>query len=102
MMKRHSPPGAKLNSWVVVVNPAGPHHLWMWRRSVHARHTTSRGASSTRVKITSRSEGRSTDILFLPGGLHGLSAVGPALYRDQQRSHGGVAVARRRVDHGRG
>src|SRR6266545_4753646 len=55
MTKRHTPPGFTSILWVVVVKPFGPHHLPMCSGSVHTFHTSSRGASKTRVPRISRS-----------------------------------------------
>src|SRR5882724_7364403 len=41
--------------WVVVVKPLGPHHRPTCSGSVHTFHTSSRGASKTRVAAISRS-----------------------------------------------
>src|SRR6266498_5718936 len=54
-MNRHTPPGRTSISWTVVVKPFGPHHLTMCVLSVHARYTSSRGASNTRDNTSSRS-----------------------------------------------
>src|SRR5437899_11858302 len=55
MTKRQTPPGFTSILWVVVVNPFGPHHWPMCSGSVHTFHTSSRGASKTRVPRISRS-----------------------------------------------
>src|SRR5258708_12611071 len=55
MTKRHTPPAFTSILWVVVVKPFGPHHLAMCSGSVHSFHTSSRGASKTRVPRISRS-----------------------------------------------
>src|SRR6266487_1283669 len=55
MTKRQTPPGFTSILWVVVVKPFGPHHLPMCSGSVHTFHTSSRGASKTRVPRISRS-----------------------------------------------
>src|SRR6266852_9842886 len=55
MTKRQTPPGFTSILWVVVVKPFGPHHCPMCSGSVHAFHTSSRGASNTRVPRISRS-----------------------------------------------
>src|SRR5213594_1149875 len=55
MTKRQTPPGFTSILWVVVVKPFGPHHSPMCSGSVHAFHTSSRGASKTRVPRISRS-----------------------------------------------
>src|SRR6266571_1485927 len=55
MTKRQTPPGFTSILWVVVVKPFGPHHCPMCSCSVHTFHTSSRGASKTRVPRISRS-----------------------------------------------
>src|SRR6266850_2005404 len=55
MTKRHTPPGFTSILWVVVVKPFGPHHFPTCSGSVHTFHTSSRGASKTRVAAISRS-----------------------------------------------
>src|SRR6266849_925706 len=55
MTKRQTPPAFTSIVWVVVVKPFGPHHLPMCSGSVHTFHTSSRGASKTRVPRISRS-----------------------------------------------
>src|SRR5882672_8700674 len=55
MTKRHTPPAFTSILWVVVVKPLGPHHSAMCSGSVHTFHTSSRGASKTRVPRISRS-----------------------------------------------
>src|SRR5258708_13534308 len=55
MTKRHTPPAFTSILWVVVMKPFGPHHLAMCSGSVHSFHTSSRGASKTRVPRISRS-----------------------------------------------
>src|ERR1043166_4208190 len=55
MMKFHSPPGRTSILRIVFVKPFGPHQWMTWRGSVHIRHTSSRGASNTRVAAISRS-----------------------------------------------
>jgi hypothetical protein len=41
--------------YVVVEKPTGPHHCDRWFTSVNIFHTRSRGASKTRVILSSRS-----------------------------------------------
>src|SRR5712671_3632075 len=55
MTKRQTPSASTSILWVVVVKPFGPHHLAMCSGSVHSFHTSSRGASKTRVPRISRS-----------------------------------------------
>src|SRR4051812_33496264 len=55
MTKRHSPPGLTSMCCVVVVKPFGPHHCTICFGSVHAFHTSARGASKLRVNTSSRS-----------------------------------------------
>src|SRR6185503_15413639 len=55
MTKRQTPPGFTSILWVVVVKPFGPHHLPICSGSVQTFHTSSRGASKTRVPRISRS-----------------------------------------------
>src|SRR6267154_6872853 len=55
MTKRQTPPAFTSILWVVVVKPFGPHHSPMGPGSVHTFHTSSRGASKTRVPRISRS-----------------------------------------------
>src|SRR5262245_61006117 len=54
MTKRHTPPGRMSNALVVVVNPSGPHHCDRCLGSVHAVHTSSRGASNSRMPTIAR------------------------------------------------
>src|SRR5438874_330924 len=54
MTKRHTPPGRKSYALVVVEKPSGPHHCARCSGSIHAVHTSSRGASSTRVAMIDR------------------------------------------------
>src|SRR5262245_6722111 len=56
MTNRQTPPGRKSIACVVVVKPFGPHHRPTRLGSVHAPHTSSRGASKTRVMTISRSD----------------------------------------------
>src|SRR6266446_216889 len=51
--KRYAPPVRKSISQPGSVNPCGPHHCTICSCSVHALHTSSRGASKTRVRIIS-------------------------------------------------
>src|SRR5712664_339348 len=74
MTKRQTPPGFTSILWVVLVKPFGPHHSPMCSGSVHAFHTSSRGASKTRVPRISRSP---TSAAFL------LSAANLRLLGDQ-------------------
>src|SRR4249920_797528 len=55
MTKRHTPPGFTSMLWVVVVKPLGPHQRPTCSGSVQTFHTSSRGASKTRVAAISRS-----------------------------------------------
>src|SRR3977135_2068867 len=55
MTKRQTPPAFTSILWVVGVKPFGPHHSPMCPGSVHTFHTSSRGASKTRVPRISRS-----------------------------------------------
>src|SRR5258708_40311705 len=55
MTKRQTPPAFTSILWVVVVKPSGPHHLPTCSGSVHTFHTSSRGASKTRIPRISRS-----------------------------------------------
>src|SRR5262245_40291187 len=54
MTKRHTPPGRISNALVVVVNPSGPRHCDRCLGSVHAIHTSSRGASNSRMPTIAR------------------------------------------------
>src|SRR4051812_27941697 len=63
-MKRDTPPGRTSISWIVLVNPFGPHHCATCLGSVNAVHTSSRGASSRRSVAISRSA--VLDVLFFP------------------------------------
>src|SRR5438128_1291895 len=73
MTKRHTPPGRKLYALVVVEKPSGPHHCARCSGLVHAVHTSSRGASSTRVAMIDRGScSRSTLFLALTLLLLGL------------------------------
>src|SRR5437764_14943579 len=54
-MKFHSPPGRTSICCMVVRKPRGPNHCAMCCGSVHTVHTSSRGASKTRVPVISRS-----------------------------------------------
>src|SRR5712691_1194195 len=55
MTIRSSPPGRTSISHTGLVKPIGPHHFATCCGSVHIRNTSSRGASSTRVRMSSRS-----------------------------------------------
>ena len=55
MVKRHIPPGRTSMDRVVLVKPFGPSQCTRCSGSVHARKTSSRGASNTRVMTISRS-----------------------------------------------
>src|SRR5882724_10846828 len=63
MTKRQTPPAFTSILWVVVVKPFGPHHSPMCPGSVHTFHTSSRGASKTRVPRISRSPTRAAFLL---------------------------------------
>src|SRR3954447_1931579 len=65
MMKRQAPPGRTSISWIVFVKPFGPHQWMTCCGSVHIRHTSSRGASKTRVAAISFSAAFATAMLFL-------------------------------------
>src|SRR5438445_5934052 len=54
MMNRHTPPGRKSISCIVVVKPFGPHQFTMCFGSLHNFQTSSRGASNTRLAAISR------------------------------------------------
>src|SRR6478672_3869887 len=55
MVNRHAPPTRKSKAWVVRVNPCGPHQFARCVGSDHAANTSSRGASNTRDRTSSRS-----------------------------------------------
>src|SRR5438067_13661657 len=55
MVNRQVPPGRKSMPWVIVVNPRGPYQWIRCLGSVQTANTSSRGASNTRVKTSSRS-----------------------------------------------
>src|SRR3982074_1003318 len=55
MTKRQTPSAFTSILWVVVGKTFGPHQCAMWSGSVHTFHTSSRGASKTRVPRISRS-----------------------------------------------
>src|SRR6267142_4691544 len=78
MTKRHPPPAFTSILWVVVVKPFGPHHSAMCSGSVHTFHTSSRGASKTRVPRISRSP-TSAAFLLSAAMLHLGDQVGEAL-----------------------
>src|SRR5881396_3831443 len=77
MTKRHTPPGFTSILRVVVVKPIGPHHCAMCSCSVHTFHTSSRGASKTRVPRISRSP-MSAALLLSAAMLHLLDQIGEA------------------------
>src|SRR2546427_8346498 len=54
---RMAPPGRTSNSQTGFVNPCGPHHCARCFGSVHAAHTSSRGASIVRVRRSSDDAG---------------------------------------------
>src|SRR5437660_77335 len=56
MSRRMPPPGRASHSWTRFVKNFGPHHRARCCGSVHARNTSARGASNTRVRTTSRSD----------------------------------------------
>src|ERR1700742_5203804 len=64
MQKRDLPPTRKSILQTGDVKPFGPHHCMMYSGSVHARHTSSRGASNTLV-TTNRSFA-STPLFAMP------------------------------------
>src|SRR5687768_15991050 len=64
MMNSHTPPGFTSMREIVLRKPFGPHHFATCSRSVHASHTTSRGASKTRVAAISRSASTCACSLF--------------------------------------
>src|SRR5690242_2997440 len=64
MTKRHTPPARKSKALVVVEKPFGPHHCARCFGSVHAVHTSSRGAESKRVAMMARGS-RWRSMLFL-------------------------------------
>src|ERR1700722_4113112 len=66
MTNRQTPCGFTSISWIVVVNPFGPHHCTMCLGSVHSFHTSSRGASYMRVAEISRSP---TNRALLPSAI---------------------------------
>src|SRR6516162_1996163 len=55
MWIRIAPPTRAAISHTGLVKPLGPHHRASRSASVHARNTVARGASNTRVMVTSRS-----------------------------------------------
>src|SRR5215469_15053680 len=55
MTCRHNPPGTTSISEIVVEKPFGPHHCATCSGFVHASNTSSRGASTRRVRTISRS-----------------------------------------------
>src|SRR5947207_14945364 len=57
------PPGRASNSQRGLVKPCGPHHRAMCLGSVHSLKTVLRGASNTRVSVSSRS------VIGLPAGV---------------------------------
>src|SRR5580704_3168894 len=65
MINFQLPPGLTSISSMVVVNPFGPHHFTICVGSVHAFHTSCRGASKTRETTISRSDVFSTDVFAL-------------------------------------
>src|SRR6187455_1130030 len=76
MTKRHTPPGRMSNALVVVVKPSGPHHCDRCLGSVHAVHTSSRGASNSRMPTIARgSLSRSTLFLAATLALLGLLRI---------------------------
>src|ERR1017187_3183298 len=56
MTRRQVPPALTSISWIVLVKPFGPHHCARCAGSVHALHTSSRGAAKARVETISRSD----------------------------------------------
>src|ERR1700694_1855095 len=64
MMNRHTPPGLTSISWIVFVNPFGPHHCATCLGSVNALKTSSRGASKTRARTISRSAVAAPPLFF--------------------------------------
>src|SRR5882757_1267408 len=71
----HVPPTRKSIFLIVVLKPRGPHQFVTCCGSVHACHTSSRGAWRTRVMTISRSEALSTDVFM--GGVGEIKRVLP-------------------------
>src|SRR5437762_11262469 len=65
MTTRHTPPGRTSLSCRVFVKPSGPHQWTTCFGSVHIRHTSSRGASKTRVAAISFCAAFATAMSFL-------------------------------------
>src|SRR5260370_32392257 len=55
MTIRNAPPGRTSISHTGLVKPCGPHQCAKWAGSVHILNTSSRGASMTRLRMSSRS-----------------------------------------------
>src|SRR5690349_221855 len=81
--KSHVPPTRMSIDCVVIVNPRGPHQLPMFFGSVNAPNTSSRGASMTRVRTSSRSA------VSVAAGLTLLSDMVLLLRRWMSRALGG-------------
>src|SRR5215510_12628582 len=78
MMNCQTPPGLRSNARIVVENPLGPHHSTKCFGSVHASKTSSRGASKTRSKTSSRSDGvENVELELLLGSMPLLPCLQP-------------------------
>src|SRR5580704_14700107 len=64
MTSRQTPPGRTSISEIVVLKPFGPHHCATCFGSVHTANTSSRGASKTRLKTSSRSAVFASALVF--------------------------------------
>src|SRR5580658_9245509 len=67
MIRCQWPPGRTFISMFWVVKPTGPHHWTTCFGSVHILKTSFGGASKSRVKSSSRSEGMVSVTLFFSG-----------------------------------
>src|SRR6187431_2712399 len=63
MVMRHAPPGRRLNSWIVLVNPAGPHQQASCAGSAKAANTAA-GANGKNRSLTTVQSGAGAGRLF--------------------------------------
>src|ERR1700736_279355 len=91
------PPGRRSLFDAITVKPFGPHHCFMRSGSVNACHTSSRGASNTRVMTNSELVVAAVAVLVVAAlavvmslpfesGMEAMSALAPAADLYERRS----------------
>src|SRR6187401_1541750 len=78
MVMRHAPPGRRLNSWIVLVNPAGPHQRASCARSAKAANTVA-GLNGKDRSLTTVQSGAGA------GGLFSGPDISLLLFRERQQ-----------------